>query len=133
MINHTIGFKVSFEEKKRLKALALQRNLRLSDYIRHELLENKQDEQLNQAIALILLYNGGLFEEAALPEINIIIDIFEAALHRLNSKQSSLLAHLISILSEAKIEVKRKGEYLFNIGDLGHELWLNFLKPALQE
>lgn len=134
MNDQTIGFKVTFEEKERLKALAEQNNLRLSDYIRQELLdESNKACHLHQAISLLLFYNGCSLEEASIGEIDFIIDIFEEAMPKLNSKQSSLLNQLISILSEVKIEVEREGEHPLNIADSFHELWLNFLNPALQE
>ena len=134
MTDQTIGFKVTFEEKERLKALAEQNNLRLSDYIRQELLdESNKACRLHQAISLLLFYNGCSLEEASIEEIDFIIDVFEEAMPKLNGKQSSLLNQLISILSEVKTEVERKGEHSLNIADFFHELWLNFLNPALQE
>lgn len=134
MTDQTIGFKVSFEEKERLKALAEQNNLKLSDYIRQELLdENNKACRLHQAIALLLLYNGCSLEVASIEEINFIIDVFEEAMSNLNSQQSSLLNQLISILSEAKLEIERIGEYPFTLDGLSHDLWLNFLNPAVQE
>ena len=134
MTDQTIGFKVTFEEKERLKALAEQSNLRLSDYIRQELLdESNKACHLHQAISLLLFYNDCPLVEESLEEINFIIDVFEEAMPKLNSKQSSLLNQLISILAEAKLEIKRTGEYPFTLDGLPHELWLNFLNPALKE
>lgn len=133
MINQNIGFRVSLEEKERLKALAKQNNLKLSDYIRKELIESNQTQQLHQAIALLLLYNGCTFEQAALKEIHFIIGVFEEAIPRLDSQPSFLLNQLILNLSKVRTEVERKGESILNVEDSVHELWLNFLNPTLQE
>lgn len=134
MTDQTIGFKVTFDEKERLKALAEQANLNLSDYIREELLdESNKACRLHQAISLLLFYNDCSLEKASIGEIDFIIDVFEEAMPKLNSKQSSILNQLISVLTEAKIEIERTGEYPFTLDGLAHDLWLNFLNPAVQE
>ena len=105
MTNHIIGFKVSFEEKERLKTLAKRKNLKLSDFIRQELIDKNNRQELNKALALLLLYDGCIFIPEAMGEVEFILNVLSKAKQRSNDQQALLLDQLISILLAAKTEV----------------------------
>lgn len=134
MNDQTIGFKVTFEEKEELRSHAKAANLKLSDYLRIALLRSPKIMKVNQALALLLLYDGGEFRQEVVKEVNFIINTFETAKPLLNREQFSLVNELILALSIALKEVERKGEYIFRLREgLAHEFWLYFLCPDLTD
>ena len=132
MIDQTIGFKVTLEEKEELKALAKAANLTLSDYLRVSLFRNPKILKIYQSLALLLLCDGGEFTHDALKEVIFMIETFKKAKPFLNPEQTIVVDELISALSIVSKEVETKGAYIFRMREgLAHEFWLYFLCPDL--
>lgn len=136
MKKFTIGLKVSSKEKEALEASAKEKNLNLTEHLRQSIFMKNDSLNFYKSLTIILFYNGCQLSIETIDDLNFIINSFEQAKPKLNTKQKALINQVIFEIQLAIKEIEGGNEdYDFNldIDLLLHELFLNFLDPKAPE